>query len=345
MSEKNNNENLTDPIASDKQDRLAMSAAETTPQANTEAPTSEGAPRSEGAPPTTTHSIPCQSTRYTYEDFESMAECLLSRQPHRPTIGIICGSGLMNLGNKLEERYTIPYEKIPNFPVSTVEGHHGQFVFGTLNGKTVVMMQGRFHLYEGYPAWKLVAPVRVMKLLGVETLVVTNAAGGMNPNYKVGDIMVMIDHIGMPTLAGANPLVGPNDERFGARFINMSDVYDKKLRKLTMKVAQDLQCSTFVKEGIYVMVGGPSYETPAELRLLRSLGADVVGMSTVPEVIAARHCGMRVLGFSLVTNCCIMDYATHGETNHEEVLETGKWRAGVMQDLIGQVVERINGEE
>ncbi|XP_072168933.1 purine nucleoside phosphorylase-like isoform X1 [Diadema setosum] len=286
-----------------------------------------------------------ESNRYTYEDYEAMAHCLLSQQPHKPTIGIICGSGLMNLANKLEERYTIPYEKIPNFPVSTVEGHIGQFSFGTLNGKTVVMMQGRFHLYEGYPAWKLIAPVRVMKLLGVHTVVITNAAGGMNPNFKVGDIMLMIDHIGLPTLSGMNPLAGDNDERFGPRFTNMSNVYDKELRALTMKVAQDLQCSTFIKEGVYVMVSGPSYESPAELRFLRTIGADVVGMSTVPEAIAARHCGMRVLGFSLVTNSCIMDYKSHGETNHEEVLETGKWRAGVMQDLIAHVVERMNGEE
>nr|XP_054748359.1 purine nucleoside phosphorylase-like [Lytechinus pictus] len=344
MSEKNNNDNLADPVTSDKRNRLATSDDIPPTLANGEPHTSEGAPMSEEAPPSTTHAA-LQASRYTYEDIEAMAEFLLARQPHRPTIGIICGSGLMGLANKLEEKYTIPYEKIPNFPVSTVEGHHGQFCFGTLNGKTVMMMQGRFHLYEGYPSWKLIAPVRVMKLIGVDTLVVTNAAGGMNPNYKVGDIMVMIDHIGMPTLANSNPLCGPNDDRFGARFINMSNVYDKKLRKLALKVAQDLQCSTYVKEGIYVMVGGPSYETPAELRLLRALGADVVGMSTVPEVIAARHCGMRVLGFSLVTNACIMDYATKGEVCHEEVLETGKWRAGVLQDLIGQVVERINGEE
>ncbi|XP_063970808.1 purine nucleoside phosphorylase-like [Lytechinus pictus] len=284
--------------------------------------------------------------RFSYEDTKKKAEFLLAKQPHRPTIGIICGSALMGLAtglaDKLEKKCTVPYKDIPGFPLHTVKGYVGQLYFGELNGKSVVVMQGDFHLYEGHSPFKVILPVRVLNHMGVKTLTLTNAGGGMNPDYNVGDIMLMIDHIGIPTMTGSNPLRGLNDERFGPRFPNMSNAYDKKLRELALKAAQDVQCSRFVKEGVYVMVEGPSYETPAELRFLRSsVGADVVGMSTVPEVIAARHGGTRVLGFSLVTRACNMDHATAGE----EVLETVKSRIGVLQDLIVQVVDRINGEE
>ncbi|XP_071495023.1 purine nucleoside phosphorylase-like [Diadema antillarum] len=281
-------------------------------------------------------------TEYTYEDYEAMAEYLLSRQPHRPKIGIICGSGLAEMANKLEERYNIPYEKIQNFPVSTVEGHIGQFAFGTLMGKQVVMMQGRFHLYEGYPAWKVIAPIRVMKILGVETLIVTTACGGLNPAYKVGDIMLLIDHIGIPTLSGINPLTGKNHDRFGGRFPDMNGAYDAELMKSTLKVAENLHMASIVKQGVYVMVSGPSFETPAECRYLRALGGDVVGMSTVPEVLAARHCGMRALGMALVTDMVVSDYHSGMTVSHEDVLEISKWRAGVLQDIIMGVVERMD---
>ncbi|XP_041452845.1 purine nucleoside phosphorylase-like [Lytechinus variegatus] len=282
----------------------------------------------------------------SFDEIKMMADFLLAKQPHRPTIGIICGSDLdglaTGLADKLEKKCAMAFKDIPGFPLKTVAGSVGHLYFGNMNGKCVVVMQGSFNLYEGHPPLKTILPVRGMSLIGVKTLIVTNTGGGMNPDYKVGDIMLMIDHIGLPTMTGSNPLRGLNDERLGPRFPNMSNAYDKKLRELALKVAQDSQYSTFVKEGVFVMVEGPSYETQAELRFLRSSsGADVVGMTTVLEVIAARHHGLRVLGFSLVTRACNMDNATTGE----EVVETGKSRVGVIQDLIGQVVDGINGEE
>ncbi|XP_041472351.1 purine nucleoside phosphorylase-like [Lytechinus variegatus] len=282
---------------------------------------------------------------FTYEDYEGMAECLLSRQPHRPSIGIICGSGLIDLANKLEERYNVPFEKVPKFPACTVEEQKGEFCFGTLKGKTVVMMRGPFHLYEGYPAWKVASPIRVMKVMGVHTVIVTSASGALNPVFNLGDIMVNIDHVGIPSLAGTNPLDGKNDERFGSRFVDMNKVYDEKLRMSALRVAEELRLAPFTKQGVYLMVGGPSYPTPAEARFLRSLGGDAVGMSIVPEVVAARHCGMRALGLSLITDLVTMDYGAAGVVAHDEdVLETVKWRAMAMNDLVVGVVERLDCE-
>eukprot|EP00057_Strongylocentrotus_purpuratus_P011772 XP_011666246.1 PREDICTED: purine nucleoside phosphorylase-like [Strongylocentrotus purpuratus] len=224
------------------------------------------------------------------------------------------------------------------------EGHTGQFCFGTLKGKKVVMMQGRFHLYEGYPPWKVASPARVMKLMGVDTVIVTSSSGALNPAFKVGDIMVIMDHIGMPTVSGFNPLDGKNDERFGSRFVDMNKVYDEKLRNSTLKVAEEQRIAPFTRQGVYLMVGGPSYETPAEARYLRALGGDVVGMSTVPEVLAARHCGMRALGLSLITDIVTMDYGAAGAINHDDFLETAKWRAATMNDLVVGVVEKMDCE-
>ncbi|XP_015273523.1 PREDICTED: purine nucleoside phosphorylase [Gekko japonicus] len=184
-------------------------------------------------------------------------------------------------------------------------------------------------------------PVRVFSLLGVETLIVTNAAGGLNPEYKVGDIMVIRDHINMPGFAGVNPLVGPNDEKFGVRFPAMSDAYDRDLRKLAHTVAAEMGCSGFLREGVYCTLGGPNYETIAECRFLKQLGADAVGMSTVPEVIVARHCGMRIFGFSLITNKAILDYETKEKANHTEVLETSRQSARTLEKLVSLMVQRI----
>jgi len=279
--------------------------------------------------------------RLIYEDYQTTCEFLKSKTEHKPTIGIICGSGLGGLVDKLEDTYKIAYEDIPNFPVSTVPGHAGRLVFGKLNGKTVVCMQGRVHMYEGYPLWKITMPVRVMALLGVHTLIVTNAAGGINRKYNVGDFMVIKDHINMPGLAGNNPLIGPNDERFGPRFPSMTGTYDKELRKLIVNIATELNIENLLQEGIYCMVGGPSFESIAELRYLQTVGADCVGMSTCPEAIVAKHCGMRVFGMSLVTNKCVIDYEDTAEPNHEEVLETGRLRAADMQNLVSVFVKRI----
>ncbi|XP_038070117.1 purine nucleoside phosphorylase-like [Patiria miniata] len=280
---------------------------------------------------------------YTYSELEGFAKVIQDRSEHKPSVGIICGTGLGGLADVLEHKTVIPYSDIPHFPVSTVKGHHGQFVLGKMKGKTVICMQGRFHLYEGYPAWKIASPVRVMSLLGVKTLFITNAAGGMNKNYNVGDVMIIKDHLFFPGLAGMNPLVGPNMSQFGERFISTSHLYDAGLRKLARDIAKEIGCSDFVQEGVYAMVGGPSFESPAELRLL-NLTCDVVGMSTCPEAITAKHCGMRVFGMSLVTNKCLMDVDLTEEDapNHVEVLETGKLREEILQELVTKVVEKMD---
>ncbi|XP_071815666.1 purine nucleoside phosphorylase 1-like [Apostichopus japonicus] len=286
-----------------------------------------------------------EGTPYTYDELQGFAEFIKQKTAHRPTIGIIAGSGQGALASMVEDEIIITYRDIPNFPISTVAGHKGQFVIGNLKGKSVLVMSGRFHSYEGYPPYKLVAPIRVMSLLGIKTLIVCNAAGGINRDFKVGDFMLMKDHIGFPILAGQNPLRGPNDERFGPRFLNMSDVYSLRLRKLAHSVAKDEGLSHFIREGVYLMASGPSYETPAELRFFRTIGADVVGMSTVPEAIAARHCGMEVLGMSMVTNACIMENDIEQKTDHQEVLETGKRQGESMCKLISKIVEKMDHKE
>ncbi|UOE96126.1 purine-nucleoside phosphorylase [Alkalihalobacillus sp. LMS39] len=232
-----------------------------------------------------------------------------------PHIGFILGSGLGVLADKIENPIKVPYETIPQFPVSTVEGHAGQLVFGQLEGQHVVAMQGRFHFYEGYSLDKVTFPVRVMKSLGVETIIVTNAAGGVNEEYSAGDLMLIKDHINNMS---TNPLIGPNDDSFGVRFPDMSNAYSPRLRTIAKQVADKLHIS--LQEGVYVGNTGPSYETPAEIRMLRILGADAVGMSTVPEVVVARHAGMEVLGISCISNMAagILDQPL----SHDEVMET-----------------------
>jgi len=277
----------------------------------------------------------------TYEAIEQSAKYLAERTCHRPRIGIICGSGLGGLAELLKEKDVFPYEEIPNFPVSTVPGHAGRMVIGLLGDVPIMCMQGRFHIYEGYPLWKCAMPVRVMKLFGVTHLVCTNAAGGLNATYNVGDIMLIKDHINLPGFAGESPLRGRNDERFGPRFMPMNNLYDIALRKIAKAVAADLGIDGFIREGVYVMLGGPTYETVAELKLLQILGIDAVGMSTVPEAVVARHCGMSVLAFSLITNTCITEYDTQEETNHEEVIEVGNMRQNDLKQFVTSIVATI----
>lgn len=278
---------------------------------------------------------------YTYEEYKHTADWLLSKTEHRPAVAIVCGSGLGALGELLKDQVAFNYSDIPNFPHSTVPGHAGRLIFGNLNGKPCVCMQGRFHSYEGYPLWKVTFPIRVFHLIGVETLIVTNAAGGLNQDYKVGDIMVIMDHINMPGFAGQNPLIGPNEDRFGPRFPAMSDAYDKGLRKMALAVGQELGFSEKMREGVYCSLGGPNFETIAECRFLNSLGADAVGMSTVPEVIVARHCGLKVLGMSLITNKAVMDYNSEATANHEEVLQAGKDSARFLEKLVTLLLKRV----
>ncbi|TMC59921.1 MAG: purine-nucleoside phosphorylase [Chloroflexota bacterium] len=252
-----------------------------------------------------------------YDQVLEAVQAIQTRTSLKPEVGVILGSGLGDLATEIAEPAIVPYADIPHFARSTVKGHAGRLIIGLLENVPVVAMQGRFHLYEGYHLQVLTLPVRVMRQLGAHTLIVTNAAGGVNPAYRPGDFMLIRDHINMPGLAGANPLLGPNDERFGGRFPPLAHAYDAQLRALAHSIAASSP-EIMLHEGIYTMVGGPNYETGAELRFLRAVGTDAVGMSTVPEVIVARHAGMQVLGLSLITNTATGNET--GEVNHAEVL-------------------------
>ncbi|XP_037687340.1 purine nucleoside phosphorylase-like [Choloepus didactylus] len=278
---------------------------------------------------------------FTYEDYQSTAEWLLSHTEHRPQGAVICGSGLGGLADKVTQAQAFEYSEIPSFPQSTVPHHAGRLVFGFLNGRACVVMQGRFHFYKGYPLWKVTFPVRVFQLMGVDTLVVTNAAGGLNPRFEVGDIMMICDHINMLGFSGQSPLRGPSDERFGPRFPAVSDAYDRNLRQKAHWAWKQMGEQRELQEGTCVMLGGPNFETIAECRLLLNLGADAVGMSTVPEVIVARHCGLRNFGFSLITNKVIMSYESLQKANHEEVLQSGKQAAEKLEQFVSILMASI----
>ena len=249
-------------------------------------------------------------------------------------IGVILGSGLGDYAEALEDAVKLPYSEIPGFPRSTVAGHAGMWCCGTLHGKRVVMMQGRFHYYEGYGMKDVTLPVRVMQKIGVKTLIVTNAAGGVNLGYHPGELMVIGDIFSM---TAQNPLIGPNLDAFGPRFPDMSCAFDKELRALAHECANEQGFA--LREGVYAQMTGPTYETPAEIRMLRTLGADAVGMSTVPEVIVARHGGMRVLGISCITNMAagILDQPL----NHAEVTETANRVKGQFRNLLDRIIEKM----
>merc|ERR1712032_262167 len=252
-----------------------------------------------------------------------------------PQIGIICGSGLGGLAEVLTDATTIHYSDLPGWPEATVKGHAGELVFGTMHeGMKVVCMKGRFHGYEGHECSKLGLGVRVMKLLGVELLVVTNAAGGINPEFNVGDIMIINDHISFPCLAGNNPLVGLNNERFGTRFPPTSDAYDDDLMAHLEACSKELNLTPLMRKGSYVHVSGPNYESRSEIRMLRLMQADAVGMSTVPEVLVARHCGMKVLGLSMITNKAVLPGDNAPPANHKEVIEVVNMRTQSVQELV-----------
>jgi purine-nucleoside phosphorylase len=237
-----------------------------------------------------------------YEQVQESTKAIQTNWKGRPRVGIILGTGLGGLAQEIAAEVVLPYQTIPHFPVPTVESHAGRLVCGQLAGKTVVAMEGRFHMYEGYSLQQITLPVRVMKALGCEILIVSNACGGINPQYAKGDLMVIEDHI---NLLGDNPLIGKNDERLGPRFPDMCWPYDRQLLALARRVA--LEERIVCHQGVFVAVPGPNLETRAEYRFLRSIGADVVGMSTVPEIIVGVHCGLRNLGFSIVTDVCLPD--------------------------------------
>lgn len=257
---------------------------------------------------------------FTLAEIDEVTNFVRSQTQYQPKIGLILGSGLGDLAKSIENPDFIPYKDIPFWPKSTVHGHSGQLVIGKLEGQTVITMQGRAHYYEGYSMAEVTLPVRVMKRLGVEILIVTNAAGAINPDYEPGDVMILSDHIAMIAMSGNNPLRGPNIEEFGPRFPDMSQPYTPELIKLAKSIAKKENIDTH--SGVYVSLSGPSFETPADLRFLRTIGADAVGMSTVPEVIVARHASMKVLGISGISNKANLDGSTM--TTHEEVLEAGK---------------------
>ena len=262
------------------------------------------------------------------------ADMLRQRIGDSARVGIILGTGLGALADEIEARETVEYGDIPGFPLSTVESHHGRLIAGTLRGVEVLAMQGRFHLYEGYSAWEVTFPVRVLAALGVETLLISNAAGGMNPLYRRGDLMLLTDHI---NLQGANPLSGPNVDAWGPRFPDMSEPYDPALRETAEAAA--LERGIRLQQGVYVAVVGPNLETRAEYRFLRQFGADVVGMSTVPEVIVARHQGLRCLAMSVVTDECFPDALE--EVDIADILAAAAQAEPALTALMGDVVESL----
>ena len=256
------------------------------------------------------------------------------RSKVKPKVGIILGTGLGTLAKEIEISAIVPYSDIPHFAVSTAPGHEGNLILGRLSGKIIVAMQGRFHLYEGYSLEEITFPIRVMKEMGVELLIESNAAGGMNPNFKAGDLMIITDHI---NLTGNNPLIGPNDERLGPRFPDMSEPYDKKLIELTKRIAIEEKIG--IHKGVYVGLTGPNFETPAEYRFLRLIGADAVGMSTVPEVIVARHSELRVLGISCITDECIPDRLE--PVDFRKVIQVAKKVEPQLTRLVKRVLREI----
>lgn len=276
-------------------------------------------------------------TFMTLEQIDAAAEFLRPRIGIQPRFGLILGSGLNPLAESVENAVRIPYREIPHWPPSTVEGHEGRLVCGFLEGQPIMVMQGRIHFYEGYSMSQVTFPIRVMQRLGIEILIVTNAAGAINPDFVPGDVMLITDHINLIGMGGANPLVGPNLDAFGIRFPDMSQAYDRALQALARQVA--MQEGIHLREGVYVSLAGPSFETPAELRFLRLIGADAVGMSTVPEVIVARHGGTRVLGFSGISNKANLDGSTI--TSHVEVMEAGRVLTPKIQRLVRGVLRAL----
>jgi purine-nucleoside phosphorylase len=273
----------------------------------------------------------------TIEKIDNIVVEIRKHTKQEPRIAMILGSGLGPLAENVQNPDYIPYDRLPGWPISTVEGHVGRLVIGELEGQNVVVMQGRTHFYEGYSMTQIGLPVRVMQRLGAEILIVTNAAGAVNPDFEPGELMLLSDHINLIGMAGNNPLRGPNLAEYGPRFPDMSRVYDRELRATARKVAQANKMNLY--EGVYICLAGPTFETPADLRFLRGVGVDAVGMSTVPEATVARHGGMRVLGISGISNKANLDGET--ETTHEEVLEAGQVIVPKLTTLITGVLKNL----
>jgi len=275
-------------------------------------------------------------THHEWEKVQEASRMVRSHWSETPSVGLVLGTGLGALAREIETAAAISYPEIPYFPKSTVESHKGQLVCGTLIGHPVMAMEGRFHLYEGYTPSQVTFPIRVMKEMGCRLLIVSNACGGLNPQFETGDLMVIEDHI---NLLGVNPLIGPNDDRLGPRFPDMIEPYDRELQNLALKVA--LEQNIVAHRGVYVAVTGPNLETRAEYRYLRAIGADVVGMSTVPEVLVAVHAGLKVLGFSIVTDMCLPDALK--PVKIEEILAVANQAESKLRTLVKGMLERWSG--
>jgi len=271
------------------------------------------------------------------EKINQVTDAVRAKTSYTPKVGMILGSGLGPLADSVLDPDIIHYGDLPGWPISTVEGHSGELVIGKLEGQDVVVMRGRTHFYEGYPMSLLGLPVRVMQNLGAEILIVTNAAGAVHPDFEPGDLMMLTDHLNLLGMAGHNPLRGPNLSEFGPRFPDMSRVYDRDLHVIARKVSAENEFT--LREGVYVCLAGPSFETPADLRFLRTVGVDAVGMSTVPEAIVARHGGMRVLGVSGISNKANLDGDTL--TTHEEVLEAGRILVPKLTSLVRGILRSL----
>ncbi len=279
------------------------------------------------------------NSMFSLEQYDEATHFIQGRTARQPTIGLVLGSGLGPLAEQIEEAEAISYSEIPHFPHSTVPGHAGRLVIGRLAGAEVCTMQGRFHYYEGYTMQQITLPVRVMQRLGVRTLILTNAAGGLNPTFSTGDLMLLEDHINFVGMAGHNPLRGPNVDFFGPRFPAVNRVYTPRLRQLAAAVAADEGLT--LQRGVYVCLAGPNFETPAEIRMMRLLGGDAVGMSTVPEAIVAHHAGMETLAISTITNMAIAEQDAVDEPTHQEVIEAGKVIVPLLTRLLIGVLKRL----
>lgn len=277
------------------------------------------------------------TTYITLDQIDQATDAVRAHSSYHARVGLILGSGLNSLADSVQKADIIPYGDLPNWPVSTVEGHVGRLVIGELEKQIVLVMQGRIHFYEGYGMPAITLPVRVMNRLGLEMLIVTNAAGGVNPDFAPGDVMLITDNLNLMGMTGANPLMGPNIDELGPRFPDMSQAYDRELMGIARQVASEENIQ--LREGVYCGLSGPSFEGPADLRFLRMVGADAVGMSTVPEVIVARHGGMRVLGFSGISNKANLDGST--VTTHEEVIEAGKVISPKIEKIIRGVLRSL----
>jgi purine-nucleoside phosphorylase len=279
------------------------------------------------------------STYYPLEAYDEAADYIRDQTVHRPKIALVLGSGLSGLASAVDHADVLPYDELPHFPISTVPGHAGRLVVGELKGVPVCVMQGRFHFYEGYSLQQVTFPIRVMQRMGVGTLILTNAAGGVNADLRVGDLMLIEDHINFVGMAGVNPLTGPNMEEFGPRFPAVNHIYAKGLRDIACETGQELGIE--LRHGVYTFLAGPNFETAAEVRMLAILGADAVGMSTVPEALVGHHAGMDVLAISTITNICIDQLEAVAEPTHEETQASGEAVVPKLTQLLLRIVARL----